>query len=126
MPYLLTHGLYHWFNILNIFIWITSLTVVALGLNQYTEVFGKAIDTFVLIRNPVEFFAQMYLTYYHFGNFRAYHFILFGIWYHRIIDTYLRFYYHKYTFISFPLVLMSYALCLYIGYTQTLIAEPLV
>jgi hypothetical protein len=121
LPYLLYIGDYYMFNHVNIFVWVTSLGVPLLGLDQLSEVFGKAIGTFAIVRNVTEIIIHWIVMYKFYGVFRAYHFILFGMWFHRMIDTYPRYTLYKYPFFTFPIVISTYFMSLYIGYTQTLV-----
>jgi hypothetical protein len=121
LPYLLHIGDYYMFNHVNIFIWASSVVVPLLGLDRVSQVYGPAIGYFTIIRNIIEFIVQWIIMYKFYGVFRAYHFIVFGIWYHRIIDTYPRYSLYKYPFFTFPLLISTYLMTLYIGYTQTLV-----
>lgn len=89
MPYYLFHQQFHLFNIINLFIWVSSLLVVFIGLNKTKQTYGAYIGNFIIFRNIAEIAMTIYFTFIH-ASFMGYFFLLYCIWYYRINDTYPR------------------------------------
>ncbi len=109
MPLCVAHNDIHAFNQLNLFIWISSVVVVAAGLNRNNEVYGVYIGRFVVVRNVAELGLALYVTFVN-PSHSNYILLLYGIWFHRIIDTYPRSLLRARPLLNFCVVLTTYAL----------------
>lgn len=109
------------FVITDIFIWVTSLLIVILGFNQ-TSRYGNEPKIFILTRNVLEFAYQMFVMFMFRDistHYNLYAVIPWGIFLHRITDTYPRqhIFVNKSAWNAGHLVI-TYALSLIFGFTR--------
>lgn len=99
-----TFGLYaciqnnNWlaFWLLDIMIWISSLGMMFIGVDHITTTYGSKVALFTILRNISEILIHSVIAYLtHYDVIETYYwlrFIVFGLWSHRLIDTYPKFY----------------------------------